>query len=280
MNCKKPYLRGVLPYPCGQCLPCRINRRRLWTHRILLEAKCHERSIFTTLTYAPDHLPAGGSLDRGALSGFVKRFRKNHGRKLRFFGVGEYGDQSGRPHYHVVLFGVGPSAGPDVEKSWSFGHVDVRELSAELAQYVAGYVVKKLTNDTDPRLKGRIPEYTRMSLRPGIGALAVPALSRTLETEQGSRLVAELGDVPVVVRHGRRLLPVGRYLRRQLRASLGFDEIGGQVAPQKLQLEEMLALRAAYPSRSAYERDAPFIDFQKVAQIEGRADIFKKRSKL
>lgn len=277
-----------MPYPCGWCLPCRINRRRLWTHRLILESKCHEQNGFLTLTYDDDHLPEGGSLEHDALSGFVKRLRENRKRdspvadhRFRFFGVGEYGSRKFRPHYHLCLFGVGFHWRGSIEKSWTLGGLDFRALSPELAQYCCGYTVEKLTKPCDSRLGGRHPEYARMSNRPGLGALYVRQnVAAVLNTSVGAQTLASDGDVPAMLRHGSRLLPLGRYLRKELRDACGFDTLGQQVLPEAIRAAEVQALRDGYDSITSYRRAAPYIDQQKILQIEGRADINKKVSKL
>lgn len=73
MLCKNPYMKGVLAFGCGQCNPCRINRRRLWTHRIMLESLKHGDSSFVTLTY--ETLPSDGSLVPKDLQNFMKYLR-------------------------------------------------------------------------------------------------------------------------------------------------------------------------------------------------------------
>lgn len=282
MNCKKPFVKGLEPFPCGQCLPCRINKRRLWTHRILLESKCHERSLFLTLTLSPDHYPSDGSLNPALVRNWLKRIRKAHApHTLRFFAVGEYGDQTQRAHYHCVLFGTRADTPAIADKCWGLGHVDIRELSPELAQYIAGYTVKKLTRPDDPSLGGRHPEFARMSLRPGIGALAVPAIADTLASEHGSKLIARDADAPAVLRHGKKLLPLGRYLRQKIRQETGFEETsGGQTPARQAFQEELQILRDACETRFQYLVSAPFVDHQKIAQIEGKNAIYGKRSKL
>ena len=66
----------------------------------------HHKAVFTTLTYSNEHLPP--TLDRKHLGGFVKRLRdrlarSEPGRTIRFFGCGEYGTRTKRPHYHALL---------------------------------------------------------------------------------------------------------------------------------------------------------------------------------
>lgn len=153
--------------------------------RCLHEAKCHTSNSFVTLTYDDGHLPEDGSLDRRHFRYFMDRLRKHVGySKVRYFHCGEYGDRSGRPHYHALLFGYRPAdarraaGGSDkpywrsveLEELWGLGRVLGGEVEFESAAYVARYVTKKVTG---PRAKehygGREPEYATMSRRPGIG---------------------------------------------------------------------------------------------------------------
>ena len=161
MLCRKPFVKGTVAFPCGQCMPCRINRRRLWSHRISLESKVHTSSVFITLTYSQENLPDGGTLVPRDVQLWLKRLRKTIGiAGLRFFLVGEYGEQTQRPHYHVVLFGFPNCERGITEKryarccdvcevvksTWSKGAIEIRELTTGGAEYIAGYVTKKLTN--------------------------------------------------------------------------------------------------------------------------------------
>ena len=40
---------------------------------------------------------------------FLKRLRKAYRGKLRYFVAGEYGEQTARPHYHMILYGWEPT---------------------------------------------------------------------------------------------------------------------------------------------------------------------------
>lgn len=225
MLCKKPFQIGVMSAGCGQCLPCRINRRRLWTHRMLLESFMHSESSFVTLTYDNEHLPSDNSLNPKDMTLFLKRLRKEiHPKKLRYYLVGEYGDQTQRPHYHMALYGVGRMFSDTIKTIWGKGLVHCGDLNNNSAGYVAGYITKKMTKADDPRLNGRHPEFARMSRKPGIGATAMDILAQELQTNAGKILLDEQQDVPSVLQHGVKKLPLGRYLRRKLREKIGKDQ--------------------------------------------------------
>lgn len=279
--CKNPFVRGITPFPCGQCMPCRLNRRRLWTHRLLLESRLHEYSSFWTLTYSDEHLPVDQSVSPRESQLWLKRLRSlSPDRQIRYYLVGEYGDETNRPHYHAALFGVHRSETEWLEASWKFGHVYGGDLNQQSAAYIAGYVTKKMTDVDDPRLNGRHPEFARMSLRPGIGAGAMPVLADALNDSAGAALVASSGDVPMSLQHGRASLPLGRYLRRKLRDEMGFETIGGQAKPLEQQQAEMRALFEASGSRTTFLADRPFVDHVKVRQVEGKAKIWSKKGKI
>lgn len=250
MLCKKPFNS----FGCGQCLPCRIKKRREWSHRILLEAMCHENSSFLTLTYAKQ--PQGETLVPRDLQLWFKRFRlllSEHARpNIRYFAVGEYGDKSGRPHYHAAIFGAGKEALPLVQQSWSkdgesLGHVMLGSLTLASAQYIAGYVTKKMTKADDPRLEGRHPEFARMSK--GIGRDMVPLIAQSLQGVNHD--ITTISDVPHILHHGTRGMPLGRYLRRKLVPALGLPDPNSISCIEKVRYD---TLRDADAQLSAYQK--------------------------
>lgn len=245
MICLKPFVRGMSAFGCGQCMPCRLNRRRLWTHRLMLEALVSPGASFITLTYDEENIPDGKTVVPRHLQLWLKRVRKYH--PVRFYGVGEYGDSSGRPHYHVALFGVGPGEAEIISgRTWQYGFAHVGDLTAHSASYVCGYVTKKMTKKDDPRLAGRHPEFARMSLKPGIGAFTVPQIAEALQNKHGWLEIGKTGDVPSVLRHGKAKWPLGRYLTRKLREEMNFAEIGEQPEVALKRSAEMLVLYQDY----------------------------------
>lgn len=196
----------------------------MWTARIVLEQMAHPVSAFATLTFKE----APKEVHPLELRAFIKSLKYYYPGPFRWYGVGEYGDQSGRPHYHVALFGVSVMHGAYVEKAWGKGHVDMRQLSTELAAYVAGYVCKKMVHKEDPRLQGRHPEFKRAS--PGIGASCVSSIAASLPST--------VRDVPSVVRVSGQLLPMGRYMQERVRMALGRPK----GLPSELSLERSLKL--------------------------------------
>jgi hypothetical protein len=160
------------------------------------EAQYHERKCFLTLTLSDENIPPGGSLDPDQLKKFFRRTAAAvKPEKIRYFACGEYGDLSWRPHYHVLLFGWDfPDKVPwksgattqiytssQLEKLWPLGFATVGSLTYETANYVAGYVMKKINgkaaaahyavlDQETGELIDRVPEFIRMSRRPGIAA--------------------------------------------------------------------------------------------------------------
>lgn len=163
--------------------------------RISHEMKTHSSASFVTLTYNPESLPRGGTLVRRHLQLFVKRLREAlEPIRIRYFAVGEYGEELERPHYHLLVFGWFPADaklfahgdGYDVYTSeiiasaWEYGFHTVSAGSVENALYVAGYATKKMNGERakdhytritrDGEMIEVLPEFALMSRRPGIGA--------------------------------------------------------------------------------------------------------------
>lgn len=249
MRCSQPFMRthtgkirsianltederlGLTPFPCGWCLPCRINKARMWQHRIMLECKSHAENSFVTLTYQDDNLPMNDHgeaiLIKEDLQKYVKRLRKRIGNEhIRYFGVGEYGSKTERPHYHICLFGVGSADAPSIELAWSvrrkpIGFVHVGTVTPDSARYIAGYTIKKLTRPTDERLCGRPPEFMLSSRRNGgIGLSEVLRIAGELRKND----FFDLDRVINTFQIGGRTFPLGGYLTSKLFDALGIDE--------------------------------------------------------
>ncbi len=187
---------------CGQCIGCRLDKAKEWAIRCVHEAQLHEENCFITLTYNNQNLPRDGSLDKTHFQKFIKRLRKNSGKKIRYYMCGEYGEKLSRPHYHAILFGYDfkdktlnqPCQGKtlyiseELEKTWQKGYCTVGQMTFDSAGYCARYALKKITGkkaeqinpktglkhyETQHQDTGEIttllPEYTAMSRRPGLG---------------------------------------------------------------------------------------------------------------
>lgn len=144
-----------LTVACGKCLACRITKRREWSMRCVHELHMHDGTgLFVTLTYDEDHLPDDLSLNPIHLRNFVKRLRSRLSPlRFRYFGCGEYGELNGRPHYHLLLFGLSREHLLDIFESWKFCDWDrlmrdpfrkpIGNITTQTCQYVAGYMNKK-----------------------------------------------------------------------------------------------------------------------------------------
>ena len=241
MLCKKPFRQGAEEFGCGQCMPCRINRKRLWTGRLLLESTLHRHSCFVTLTYDETHLPKDNSLSVPHYQQFIKRLRRVTNKKIVYYIVGEYGDTTVRPHYHAVLFGIHCPEGLIERKKinnlnlywseqkllarcWTRGNIHVGTVTPFSLQYSCGHLTKAMTKSTDPRLNGKYPEFARMSLKPAIGKNAIQPIANWHLSKEGSKYVEKHGDVINAVRIDGKLWPLGQYLTRELRRAVGLPD--------------------------------------------------------
>jgi hypothetical protein len=258
--CSKPYITPrQQPVPCGQCKGCLTNRKQLWTHRILLESRAHEKNCFVTLTYSDENIPVNEkgipTLRKEDLQLFIKRLRRQLPDKCRYYAVGEYGTSGSRginPHFHLCLFNVGEEQAHYIERSWvsadgtgkqgsPLGFTYTGSLTPQSAAYVAQYFQKKNKYNKDMYDEFEIvPEYSTMSLKPAIGYSVIDYLVKTIE--KYPETLTPAGDVPYSLKHGDRSLPLGNYLRQKLREKLNmdhsvetlYDETTGEIIREKI----------------------------------------------
>lgn len=230
MRCLKPYRKNKEEiYPCGKCLPCRIQRREDWTLRMMHELQYWKDSCFLTLTYDDAHLPKDGGLSKEDLQLFFKRLRRHldykYGRsfKIKYFACGEYGPKGHRPHYHAIIFGLGYN-NPEHCKiimscwdkcspwmwrpRWQKGRLRgaIAAVVQQSIRYVAGYVFKKaVDNSIDEWLK-RLEDTKGVSLQP---------VYQTQSQGIGKRFCMD--NQSMILRTGKCYqMPVPRYYRKLL----------------------------------------------------------------
>lgn len=198
--------------PCGGCIGCRLDKSRTWAARCMHEAQLHQDNSFLTLTLDDGYynriitvkdrfgkrrrttiirpnLTVGtegaATLNPDQLELFWKRLRKA-GFKTRYYAVGEYGDATGRPHYHAIAFGlffkdrklysskdgIHLYTSKTLNEIWGHGNCWIGDVTFESCAYVARYVMKKLSGKAAEQyeFEGIHPEFARMSRRPGIGS--------------------------------------------------------------------------------------------------------------
>lgn len=202
--------------PCGKCIGCRLEYSRQWANRMMLELEYHDSAYFVTLTYSDDFLPkspvydadtgeylySSKTLRKSDLSKFIKHVRKHFPNdKIRFFGAGEYGSKTLRPHYHVIIFGLHLDDlkvykrnfqgdvlynSEELSDCWSnyvgvrsdgsnyydrVGHVVIGKVNWETCAYVSRYVTKKMSGSLEDWFTYQNMEspFCLMSRNPGIG---------------------------------------------------------------------------------------------------------------
>jgi len=239
--------RPELELPCGRCMDCKVRRTQDWVTRVTHETTLHDDACFLTLTFSDDGLALRElqhgthryDLDMGDWQRFAKRLRKElkkRGRPgIRYFQVGEYGDEEKRPHYHALIFGEAFRGDGEkwkdenghpawlstiIEKCWPYGFHEIKEATPESIAYVCKYVQKKLYGEKKERQQKRIDCETgeEITVRPELASM-----SRGGRTGKGighgwwKEFGNEVFPDDFVILKGKKV-PVPRYYFKQLEA--------------------------------------------------------------
>lgn len=194
---------------CGKCIICKIYRSSTWTNRLVDEAENWKKLSVIVLTYHDKYI-AHSNNQVSVYYEDVKRYiarlrdnifreakkweninRKNKGwpkmnkneekelrekHKIKYYCAEEYGGKTHRPHYHLVIYGLGRKDDEKIiNRNWHYGAVlwDIknRPVTKEAVQYVAGYVQKKLYDgkyNTHYLENNQLPPQNHMSQGIGI----------------------------------------------------------------------------------------------------------------
>ena len=153
--------------PCKYlCTECRNMRREDFSQRLKFEYKKYNYiGSFISLTYTDKNLPMllpagsaivgkffgsvppayGSTLSREDLSKFCdrlqKRLRRKYRRSGKYIGFGDYGDNTHRPHYHLIFLGC-PQDRHLIYDTWKLGNIDVGNIDNGAIRYVLDYINK------------------------------------------------------------------------------------------------------------------------------------------
>lgn len=246
MKCFKPryvpnpqHAGDLMLVPCGKCLDCLNRRRNDWVHRLKEEDKDSEISYFLTLTYNNENLPLQET-DWGFmpvlypydLEKYWKRVRKaEKGKTIKYYAVGEYGEETDRPHYHAIVFNASAET---LEKSWNrdkepMGFVTCDNVEVASIRYVTKYMI----NQNDEKHNGRQKPFARMSKNIGMGYIK--------RTKAFHRAKKEL----IVTNPGGIIQSMPRYYRERIFSPLELklirEETLDQLPEDELAYEEEMA---------------------------------------
>lgn len=145
----------ALQVPCGKCIGCMADRASSWAIRCYHESQFHQHNSFLTITYDDSNLPE--NLCKSDLQDFIRSIRNDYSpHRIKYYGCGEYGDKTRRPHYHLLVFGADFRDGKEIQftetsygsdylqSKWKKGIIQVDDFTMGTACYVAGYVTKKI----------------------------------------------------------------------------------------------------------------------------------------
>lgn len=131
--------------PCGKCLECRKKHRLSWESRIIDEIFQHKKNCFVTLTLDDHYLEKFKDDSKRPLKLYIDRLRKALGYRPRYVFTSELGEESGRLHYHGILFDT------DIDKipyclmrdRWKYGISYISgDVTPKTARYVTKYILK------------------------------------------------------------------------------------------------------------------------------------------
>jgi len=190
-------LDAPISLPCYKCTGCRSDQARDWVVRNYHESKQHLQMSFITLTYDDENLTA---LNRPHVSAFIKALRKSLPQQIRYFGCGELGESSHRPHYHAIIYGAdflekstpfnkkaGTYINDSLQKLWSHGFLVIGAVSPHTIKYVCGYTQKKL---------GQPSTFNFMSRNPGIGTKFLETYQDNLGELQHTTMDGRIYPIP------------------------------------------------------------------------------------
>ena len=204
-----------------------------------------QECAFVTLTYADPQVPFVHheetdqwvwTLDKKHLQKYLRAVRDAAHRLdlgFRYFACGEYGEKTGRPHYHLIAFGLGVGAAKIFDSLWTKGFTTTYEANARTMSYVAKYCLKG-SKDPEPSApfapgspdrRATAKPFRLTSRSPPIGGAYARNIADSLQTKTGSAVLID-GDAQAnrCIRIGGDKYPIDRTMRDRIISELDIPE--------------------------------------------------------
>lgn len=282
MDCLTPYVDPVKgPLPCGKCISCLQRRTSDWSVRLRQEFSRSTSCYFVTLTYSEDTVPRVrinndmvNVLCKRDLQLFMKRLRKEiEPARIRFFACGEYGPNTLRPHYHMILFNFPSSKDVfnTINTKWIKGFTTVAQVKPAHFDYVAKYCSSYMY----------LPEYLRCkSYRPFILCSRRPAIGSCYLSDAIVDYHRRTLSISLVSRDGtKRNLP--KYYRDRIFDDQMKADISASTTEFRNQRVAQYIEKYGHRDTVSFYSGAPTIDQQRkidYARLERK--LFKNKRKL
>jgi hypothetical protein len=175
----------------------------------------------------------------------MKRLKKgNLGKTIKYYGVSEYGTQTKRPHYHIIVMGMdiisflGIENWKQVElgkiqldgktplnvKSWKLGHITVGQVTPASVSYTLKYVSK---GRLIPEYNGDDRQKEKSIMSKGIGLCYIDETTKKMHNNDLLR--------QYLVTNDSKKIAIPRYLKDRL-----YDHLERQIVSDIYANEELL----------------------------------------
>lgn len=157
------------------------------------ELKTAKSAIFLTLTYNDENIPIYNTITKQSIrvSGidckiisydvenvqerisevykddvqkFIKKLRKRNSQvckdQIRYYLVNEYGEHTGRPHFHAIMFNIHNGLLSEIESIWGYGNIKIGDVNQSSIHYCTKYMLVP---------EGENKGFALMSRRPFLG---------------------------------------------------------------------------------------------------------------
>lgn len=194
--------------------------------------------------------------------------------KVRYFGCGEYGGNTKRPHYHIILFNVPNSFykkdpihrkeySMEIEKIWKKGSVDIGNVERGSVHYVTKYHLFPLVMEWDEKEERERP-FALMSRKPGIGINYI--------NDEFRNYINSTKNSYATLKDGIKQ-PLGKYYKEKIKEELSEESI----REMRRRSAEFI-IEAEKREREAFDSEADFLR-SKREQIKGSNRKLKNQLK-